>query len=56
MPASWPSAHIGDGAIIGTESVVGSDVESYTIVAGNPAKPIRKRFDEELISLLLEWR
>ena len=36
--------------------MVGSDVEPYTIVAGNPAKPIRKRFDDELISLMLKWK
>jgi virginiamycin A acetyltransferase len=47
-----PGVHIGDGAIIGLNSVVGSNVEPYTIVAGNPAKPIRKRFDDELIGLL----
>ena len=51
-----PGAHIGDGAIIGANSVVGSDIEPYTIAAGNPAKPIRKRFDEEMVSLLLEWK
>lgn len=51
-----PGVHIGDGAIIGANSVVGSDVEPYTIAVGNPAKPIRKRFDDELISLLLEWK
>ncbi|MCF0168591.1 MAG: CatB-related O-acetyltransferase, partial [Bacteroidales bacterium] len=32
-----PGVHIGDGAIVGANSVVGSDVEPYTIVAGNPA-------------------
>ena len=51
-----PGVHIGDGAIIGASSVVGSDVEPYTIVAGNPVQFIRKRFDEELTSLMLEWR
>ncbi|MDE6676530.1 MAG: CatB-related O-acetyltransferase [Clostridia bacterium] len=50
-----PGVHIGDGAIIGMNSVVGSNVAPYTIVAGNPAKPIRKRFDDELIALLLEF-
>ena len=44
---------IGDGAIIGTNSLVTKDVEPYTIVGGNPAKEIRKRFDEETIRLLL---
>ena len=47
-----PGVHIGDGAIIGANSVVASDVPSYTIVAGNPAKPVRKRFDGELIDML----
>ena len=51
-----PGVHIGDGAIVGANSVVGSDVEPYTIVAGNPARPIRKRFDEELTTLLLKFR
>ena len=51
-----PGVHIGDGAIIGANSVVGSEVEPYTIVAGNPAKPIRKRFDDELISLMQKWK
>lgn len=51
-----PGVHIGDGAIIGANSVVGSDVEPYTVVAGNPAKCIKKRFDDELISLMLKWK
>lgn len=52
-----PGVHIGDGAIIGANSVVGSNVEPYTIVAGNPAKVLRKRFDEELIDIMekLKW-
>ena len=51
-----PGVHIGDGAIIGANSVVGSDVEPYTIVAGNPAKQLRYRFDEELTTLLLKFK
>jgi len=51
-----PGVHIGDGAIIGMNSVVGSDVKPYTIIAGNPAKVIRKRFDNELIKLLLKLK
>lgn len=47
---------IGDGAIVGCNSVVGSDVPPYTIVAGNPARPVRKRFDDELIELLLKFK
>lgn len=44
---------IGDGAIIGTNSLVTKDVPAYSIVGGNPAKEIRKRFDEETTELLL---
>ncbi len=51
-----PGVYIGDGAIIGANSVVGSDVDPYTIVAGNPAKKIRKRFDDELIQLMLDFK
>ena len=51
-----PGVHIGDGAIIGASAVVGSDVEPYTIVVGNPAKPLRKRFDEKLTELLLKFK
>lgn len=51
-----PGIHIGDGAIIGANSVVGSNVEPYTVVVGNPAQPIRKRFDKKLIELLLKLK
>ena len=51
-----PGVQIGDGTIIGANSVVGSDVEPYTIVAGNPAKIIRKRFDDELIALMEKFQ
>ena len=51
-----PGVHIGDGAIIGANSVVGSDVAPYTITAGNPARELRKRFDAELIELMLRFQ
>lgn len=49
-----PGIKIGNGAVIGTGSVVTKDVPDYTIVAGNPAKLIRKRFDDETIAFLLD--
>ena len=45
---------IGDGAIIGTRALVTKDVAPYTIVGGMPAKPIKKRFDDDIISKLLD--
>jgi len=51
-----PGTHIGDGAVVGLNSVVGGNIPPYTIVAGNPAKEIRKRFDDELIELMLKFK
>lgn len=49
--------NIGDGAIIAANSTITRDVEPYTIVGGNPAKKIRKRFSEDVIIklLALKW-
>lgn len=45
---------VGDGAVIGACSVVTKDVNPYEIVAGNPAKVVKKRFDDAIISQLIE--
>ena len=52
-----PGIKIGNGSIIASNSVVVKDVEPYSIVGGNPAKLIRKRFDNEIIDLLesIKW-
>jgi virginiamycin A acetyltransferase len=51
-----PGVRIGDGAIVATRSVVTSDVPPYTVVGGNPARPLRRRFPEEVVEALLEIR
>lgn len=51
-----PGVKIGDGAIIAAYSVVAKDVEPYTVVGGNPARPIKKRFDDALTAMLLELK
>lgn len=49
-----PGVRIGHGAIVSTESVVTRDVPDYTVVGGNPAGVIRKRFDADDVRTLLE--
>ena len=51
-----PGVHIGDGAIIGTNSVVAKDIPPYSVAVGNPCRVVRKRFDDEMIELLLEFK
>jgi chloramphenicol O-acetyltransferase type B len=49
-----PGIHIGDGAVIATRAVVTKDVEPYSIVGGNPANFIKKRFSDKKIEILLK--
>lgn len=48
-----PGLTIGDGAVIAARAVVTKNVDPYTIVGGNPAKIIKKRFSDEDIAVLL---
>lgn len=49
-----PGVKIGDGAIIGAYSVVGSDIPAYTVAVGNPARVVKKRFSDKVIKHLLK--
>lgn len=49
-----PGVSIGDGAIIGAAALVARDVPPYGVASGNPARLVRKRFDDAVISELLD--
>lgn len=49
-----PGVRIGDGAIVAAGAVVTADVEPFTIVGGNPAKPVKRRFDEADTARMLD--
>ncbi|MFB6551926.1 CatB-related O-acetyltransferase [Streptomyces sp. NPDC056405] len=47
-----PGVRVGDGAIVAAGSVVTGDVPPYTVVGGNPARPIRSRYDADDVARL----
>ena len=48
-----PGARIGDGAIVGAAAVIAGTVPPFSVVVGNPARVLRRRFDDETIRRLL---
>ncbi len=52
-----PGVRIGNGSVVGSNAVVTEDVPPYTIVAGVPAKFIRKRFNQDIVKAIekTEW-
>lgn len=51
-----PGITIGDGAIVAAKAVVSADVRPYAVVAGNPAREVRRRFDDAVVAELLRLR
>ncbi len=51
-----PGVRLGEGCVVAAGSIVTKAVPPYTIVGGNPAKPIRKRVDDDTIARLLKLK
>ncbi len=47
-----PGAHLGDGVIVGAGAVVAGQIPPYSVVAGNPARVLRRRFDPQQVKAL----
>jgi len=52
----YSGVHVGDGAVIAGQSVVTKSVPPYAVVAGNPARIVKYRFDDETIRKFLEYK
>ncbi|MFI0738402.1 CatB-related O-acetyltransferase [Streptomyces sp. NPDC021100] len=53
LVTGMPGVRIGDGAVIAAGSVVTADVEPYTVAGGNPARPIRRRYEDADVERLV---
>ncbi len=51
-----PGVHVGDGAIIGANSVVAGDIPAYSVAVGNPCRVVKTRFDPETVAFLLDLK
>ena len=51
-----PGVNVGDGCIIGANAVVAKDIPPYSIAVGNPARVVKRRFDDNTIKRLLKLK
>ena len=49
-----PGTRLGDGVIVGAGAVVGGEIPPYSIIGGNPARVLRRRFDPEVAAKLVD--
>jgi carbonic anhydrase/acetyltransferase-like protein (isoleucine patch superfamily) len=47
---------VGDGAVVGAGSVVTKDLAAYSIAVGNPARLVRKRFEDDVVDRLVQLK
>jgi acetyltransferase-like isoleucine patch superfamily enzyme len=51
-----PGVTIADGAVIAADSVVTKDVRPFAVIAGNPGREVKRRFDDDTVDFLLETK